>query len=63
MLDFNLEELKLQYYENKDVMSREYLYKLIDLLWSSEDKLYKILDENCRDNGPVEPHNIKEDMD
>lgn len=59
MLDFNQEELIYQYRVNRKVMKLEYLYRLIDLLIESNDRLIKTMeditndDERQRDKEPT----------
>ena len=60
-----LEELKLDYSENRDHMVMEDLYSLIDLLWESETKLYSLLDELREEINAEVEHALrdKEDLD
>jgi hypothetical protein len=59
-----LEKLKLEFYENKEKMTRDQLYDLINQLWTSEDKLYNLLDElRDKEDREIEKRNYRDDMD
>ncbi|HJX79188.1 hypothetical protein [Glutamicibacter sp.] len=59
-----LEKLKLEFYEDKEKMTRDQLYDLINQLWTSEDKLYNLLDE-LRDqhDREIDKRNYRDDLD